>query len=137
MASNSPRLFRVIMPVSGIERAAAFYTELFGVEGVRVSDGRHYFDVGGVILAVFDPRADGDDFDARPNPDHLYFAVPDLEACYGRAERLGGLSEEIGDGGLPMGKIAQRPWGELSFYLKDPFGNSLCFVDEESVFTGS
>ena len=33
------------------------------------------------------------------------------------------LSAEIGDGGLPMGRIAVRPWGERSFYLHDPWGN--------------
>jgi uncharacterized glyoxalase superfamily protein PhnB len=34
-----------------------------------------------------------------------------------------------------MGQIANRPWGERSFYLRDPFGNPLCFVDETTVFT--
>ena len=65
-----------------------------------------------------------------------YFAVDDLEDVYRRAERLGGLSPAIGDGRLPMGQIAVRPWGERSFYLHDPFGNPLCFVDSRSLFTG-
>jgi hypothetical protein len=34
------------------------------------------------------------------------------------------------------GQIALRPWGERSFYAKDPFGNPICFVDEQTVFTG-
>jgi hypothetical protein len=34
-----------------------------------------------------------------------------------------------------MGVIAQRPWGERSFYMNDPSGNPLCFVDEKTVFT--
>ena len=29
-----------------------------------------------------------------------------------------------------------RPWGERSFYLRDPFGNPLCFVDAATLFTG-
>ncbi len=33
---------------------------VLGVAGERVSPGRHYFDCEGVILACFDPRADGD-----------------------------------------------------------------------------
>jgi len=49
---------------------------------------------------------------------------------------VGGLSAAIGDGGLPMGQIAVRPWGEWSFYLSDPFGNPLCFVDAATLFTG-
>jgi len=55
-----PKLFRVILPVSDIERAAAFYKSVLGVAGVRVSSGRHYFDCDGTILACFDPNADGD-----------------------------------------------------------------------------
>ena len=53
-----------------------------------------------------------------------------------RAQRVGGLSAAIGDGGLPMGQIAVRPWGERSFYLSDPFGNPLRFVDAATLFTG-
>jgi hypothetical protein len=87
------------------------FAELLAQEGFRVSPGWHYFDCGGILLACYDPRADGDDWDATPNPDHIYFAVDDLEAVYGRAQSLGGLSSEIGDGNLPMGKIAQRPFG--------------------------
>lgn len=134
--SRPPRLYRVILPVGDIERAASYYTELLGLEGMRVSPGRHYFDCGGVILALYDPLADSDNRQARPNFDHVYFAVPDLHAVYRRAKRLGNLSDETGDGNLPMGKIARRPWGERSFYLRDPFGNPLCFVDNKSLFTG-
>ena len=130
------RLYRVIVPVDDLEAAAGFYSTLLGQEGMRISPGRHYFACGDVTVAVYSPRADGDPRDPRPNFDHVYFAVDDLEEVYRRAERLGGLSEDIGDGRLPMGRIAVRPWGERSFYLKDPFGNPLCFVDSRTVFTG-
>lgn len=122
-----PRLFRVILPVTDIGRAEEFYSRLLGEAGRRVSPGRHYFDCGGTILACFDPRADTDPFDLGPNPDHLYFAVNDLEGAYARATEL---AAEILD------PIGHRPWGERSFYLKDPFGNKLCFVDRSTVFTG-
>ena len=72
-----PRLFRVILQVGDIEVAAAFYATLLGLSGERVSRGRHYFDCGGCILGCFDPCADGNTFDAKPNPDHVYFAVND------------------------------------------------------------
>lgn len=132
---DAPRLYRVILPVADIERAARFYAALLGLEGARVSRGRHYFDCDGVIVALYDPAADGDRVEPRANMEPVYFAVPDLEEVYGRAERLGGLAEEIGDGRLPMGRIARRPWGERSFYMRDPFGNPLCFVDEQTLFT--
>ena len=122
-----PRLFRVIVPVTDIARATRFYAALLSTPGHRVSSGRHYFDCGGVLLACFDPRADTDDFDLGPNPDHLYFSVKGLEAVHARAVSL---HAEILD------PIEVRPWGERSFYLKDPFGNKLCFVEERTRFTG-
>lgn len=123
-----PTLYRVILPVTGMELAVEFYSRLFQQDGERISPGRHYFDCGGVVLACFDPRADGDDFDATPNPDHVYFAVDDLEDVYQRIRGLGceWLEEEI----------QTRPWGERSFYAKDPFGNPICIVDRSTAFTG-
>ena len=131
----SIRLYRTILPADDIDRAAQFYRALLEQEGARISPGRHYFGVGGVILAIVSPMSDGDGVQPRPNFDHVYFAVDDLDDTYRRAERLGGLSTEIGDGNLPMGQIARRPWGERSFYMHDPFGNPLCFVDTTTLFT--
>jgi predicted enzyme related to lactoylglutathione lyase len=122
------RLYRVILPVSDIRRAAEFYQFVLGIPGQRVSPGRHYFDCGGTILACFDPRADGDNFDARPNPDHLYFAVDNLEAVHNRAKKAVCVSCDE--------QIKTMPWGERMFYLKDPSGNPIAFVDEQTVFTG-
>ena len=130
------RLFRVIVPVTNIEEATDFYSALFDQPGFRVSAGRHYFECGGVILAVYDPVADGDREAVRSNAGHLYFAVPDLEVAFRRAEASGGLSAETGDGQLAMGRIARRPWGEVSFYMHDPSGNPLCFVDAQSIYRG-
>ena len=132
----SIRLFRVIVPAINIAEATKFYSALFDQPGFRVSAGRHYFDCGGVIVAVYDAVADGDREPVRSNAEHLYFAVPDLETAFARAETCGGLSEATGDGNLPMGLIARRPWGEVSFYMHDPSGNPLCFVDEKSVYRG-
>ena len=132
----SIRLFRVIMPVTNIADATKFYSALFAQPGFRVSNGRHYFECGGVILAVYDAVADGDREAVRHNGEHVYFAVPDLDAVFARAEKTGGLSTETGDGNLPMGRIARRPWGEQSFYMHDPSGNPICFVDAQSVYQG-
>ena len=131
-----PRLYRVIMPVGDLESAVPFYSVLLDQEGMRVSPGRHYFRCGDVTLALYSPRGDGDPREPRPNFDHVYFAVDDLEAAFARAQTTGGLSVETGDGELAMGEIQKRPWGEVSFYLHDPFGNPLCFVDSKSLFTG-
>jgi len=132
----SARLFRVILPVSNIERAAKFYSAVLNTPGMRVSDGRHYFECGGVILACFSPREDGDSFEPRANPDHLYFAVDDLEATYAACRNAGATLAEGEVHGDPAGQIAMRPWGERSFYIRDPFGNPVCFVDRGTVYTG-
>ena len=133
---STPRLYRVILPVGELESAVPFYSTLLDQPGMRVSPGRHYFRCGDVTLAIYSPRGDGDPREPRPNFDHVYFAVDDLEAVFQRAEQTGGLSVETGDGELGMGQIATRPWGERSFYMHDPFGNPLCFVDAATLFTG-
>ncbi len=38
--------------------------------------------------------------------------------------------------GASAGEVVRRPWGERSFYAYDPWGNGLCFVDENTLFTG-
>ena len=125
---SSARLFRVIVPVSSIGEAAAYYSAVLDDPGQRVSPGRHYFACGPCVLACFDPRADGDPWDARPNPDHVYLAVDDLEAYF---QRVSGQPK-----GTVIRPIETQPWGERSFYCADPFGNKLCFVDAATCFTG-
>jgi len=125
---ETPRLFRVILPVADIEAAATFYGHMFGIPGRRVSGGRHYFDCGGTILACYDALADGDPASVTPNPKYLYFSVEDLDEAYRRA-RAAGCRD--------LGEIEVQPWGERSFYGRDPFRNPICFVDSQTLFTGS
>ncbi len=133
-----PKLFRVIMPVSDIERAAVFYETVLGITGERVSGGRHYFaDADGTILACFDPRADGDDHDATPNSQWIYFAVEDVEATYESCINAGATPASGEIHGSPSGRVAVRPWGERSVYIEDPFGNKICFVDHKTMFRGA
>ncbi len=133
MAANGPRIFRVLLEVSNLDAAVAFYTELLATPGRPVRGGRHYFDCGDLILGLLDVSAEGRE--AAPMPQNLYFAVDDLEEVHRRAEALGCLSTEAvhGESG---GGIATRPWGERSFYASDPFGNLVCFVDAQTLFTG-
>ena len=131
------KLFRVILPVADLNQAVSFYGQVLKQQGQRVSPGRHYFACEGTILACYDPKADGDEQAPRPIPEPVYFAVDDLEATFENARTAGArFSPEVAPGVGPLGQIAQRPWGERSFYASDPFGNPLCFVSRESVFTG-
>ncbi len=131
------RVFRLILPVSDIDAAARFYERILGVKGRRVSPGRHYLDCEGLILACYDPAADGDNRRSRPNPEPIYLAVDRLEQAHEDALAAGArLSEECEPGVGNLGEIELRPWGERSFYATDPFGNPLCFVSADTVFQG-
>ena len=37
--------------------------------------------------------------------------------------------------GQSAAEIIKRPWGEVSFYVTDPWGNELCFVKEGTLYT--
>lgn len=131
--ADVPTLFRMILHVSDTDRAADFYATLLDTVGRKVAPTRYYFDCGPVILALVDPTGGGEA--PKTNPDYVYFSVRDLEAVHSRASSLECLSK--GDvHGKSAGDIVTRPWGERSFYVYDPFGNGLCFVDERTVFTG-
>lgn len=126
------RLYRVILPVPDIDRAAAVYAELLGTAGERVSSGRHYFDCGGTVLACYDAAADGDGpaEACRYAPEQfLYFAVPDVDATHAAAVRLGFA--------VRAGGAQSLPWGERMFWATDPFGNPVSFVAAGTEFVGS
>ena len=127
-----PKIFRVTVEVSDLDQAAAFYAKLLDDEGKRHPGARHYFDCGGVILAVLDPTAGG--MTPTPGPKSLYFAVHDLDAVHARARALEALAPYKVHG-QPAGEPIQRPWGERSFYVNDPWGNDLCFVAEGTLYT--
>jgi predicted enzyme related to lactoylglutathione lyase len=124
------KLYRVILPVRDINRAADFYGTIFQNAGKRVSPGRHYFSCGSTVLACYDPVADGDGEQGgwRFHPfQYFYFAVSNLEETFARVEPAGGTIE---------GPIATMPWGERMFYAQDPVGSRISFVDERTIFTG-
>ncbi len=131
--SDIPAVFRLILQVSHLEKAAEFYSKLLGFKGRNIRGSRYYFDCGPVILALLDPSGEGEP--AKPAPDYVYFSVNDLESIHKRAKDLGCLSNEEVHGER-AGEIVKRPWGERSFYAHDPFGNGLCFVDARTLYTG-
>lgn len=128
MSDNIPAIFRIFIPVSNFELATAFYKKLLDTDGKAIHQGRQYFYCGPVILAVIENNG-------PPIADHVYFSVADLDSVHLRAKELDCLETENVHGSS-SGDINVRPWGERSFYARDPFGNGLCFVDEKTLFTG-
>jgi len=77
----SAKLYRIILPVHDINASVKFYSCIFEAAGERVSPGRHYFNCGGTVLAVYSPEADGDDAGlgwSYHENQYLYFSVSDL-----------------------------------------------------------
>src|SRR5215470_4561097 len=130
--SDVPKIFRVTLEVGDIDKAAKFYAELLGTEGKRHPGARHYFDCGGVILSIIDPTRGG--VIPTPGPKSLYFAVGDLGAVHRRADGLRALAP-YSVHGQPASEPIERPWGERSFYVVDPWGNDLCFVEDGTLYT--
>ena len=131
--TDVPSIFRVALEVSDLNAAVTFYSQLLGIDGRVLRGSRAYFDCGPVILAVLDPTPG--DITPTPNVGDVYFSVKDLEGYHARARALGCPStEEVHE--ESAGDIVTRPWGERSFYVRDPWGNGVCFVDEETLFTG-
>ena len=129
--SDSPKLFRVTLEVADLERATEIYAALFGLDGQRHPGARHYFDCGGVIVAVLDVSRGG--MAPTPGPKSLYFAVDDVNAVHVRAAKLGVLAPYQVHG-EPASAVITRPWGERSFYVVDPWGNDLCFCENGTLY---
>ncbi len=125
------KLYRIILPVPDLEQAVRFYAGIFGQEGIRVSSGRHYFDLERTILALYDPLADGDEIH-QPwvfhENQYLYIATDNLETIHKKF--IASESRYVDP------EINTMPWGERLFYANDLFGNPICFVDRKTVFTG-
>ena len=129
---TEPRLFRVTVEVADFDRATDIYRELLGIDGQRHPGARHYFDCGGVILALLDVSQGG--LSPTPGPKSLFFAVDDVDAVYQRADGLGVLAPyQVHN--EPAGAVVERPWGERSFYVVDPWGNDLCFCQDGTLYT--
>ncbi len=111
-------LYRVILPVSPIEAGASFYAAVLEQPGARVSPGRHYFDCEGTILACFDPEADHERRDPKPNPEHIYFAVDDLDAALERCRRRNHRRDRV----VSLGR--NRVLRERSVWQPDPLRRS-------------
>lgn len=137
-AAKSPSVFRVLVEARDLPRSRRFYERVLGTRGRRVADGRVYFDCGSVILGVIGGSAGHDAVGSHPS-EAIYFSTDDIEEVHRRARRLGCLVPGLlhGDASNPMGEVVVRPWGERSFYCTDPSGNTLCFVDSRTKFTGT
>ncbi len=133
----APTLYRIILQVDNLDQAEEFYGKLLGDRGRRIPRAsRHYIDCGPVILALVDVNGENiPGLQPKPLPDYIYFAVNDVEAVHERAQELKCLSTEDVHGDS-AGDLVKRPGVNDRSTFTIPWGNGLCFVDENTLFTG-
>ncbi|MEZ5961654.1 MAG: hypothetical protein R3C30_14710 [Hyphomonadaceae bacterium] len=127
--ADIPQFFRLNLEVGDLADAQGFYEMLFGIQGRGQAGRRFYINPGTVALQVIAPS------NPHPAAKALYSTVTDLDAIHARASLLGALSDEDVHG-QRGGDISVKPWGERSFYVDDPWGNQLCFVEAGTVYAG-
>ena len=116
------RLGQIAINAKDVDRAAAFYQDVLGLKLLfKAPPGLAFFDCGGVRLML--DRAE------KPELDHpssvLYFAVPDIQAAYGKLKESGVQLED------EPHMIARMPTHDLWMtFFRDSEGNFLALMSE-------
>src|SRR5467141_1741056 len=80
------RVGQIAINAHDVDRAAAFYQDVLGLKLLfKAPPGLAFFDCGGVRLML--SRAEKPEFDHPSSV--LYFAVPDIQAAYGKLKESG------------------------------------------------
>jgi predicted enzyme related to lactoylglutathione lyase len=133
VASDLPKEIRVCIDVDDVDRAVAFYREVFGLEpGRRL--GTDWVEMLGAAAPI-DLLATPGGTEPLPNrpsvrrefvrhwtPVHVDFVVSDLDATVKRAVASGATLDR---------EMQVRPYGRMA-NLADPFGNGLCILEMNS-----
>lgn len=111
---------QILIPVSDVERAAAWYRDTLGIPYLFGFPGMAFLDADGVRLYLANPSQPG--FDGRAT---VYFRVPDIEAAVAELEARGvpftDRPHMIFDDG------ALQTW---MCFAKDPDGNNVALMSE-------
>lgn len=127
--ADTPQLFRLNLEVGDLASAQHFYETLLATQGRGQAGNRFYINAGPVAFQVVGVAS------PHPAAKALYFTTKDLDGVHARAASLNALSTEMVHG-LTGGDISVKPWGERSFYVNDPWGNPLCFVEAGTAYAG-
>ena len=111
-----PRLARIVLPSSDIERDGAFYARLLGVGAEPTATGSRRFVLGNGTIELTASE------DAARAASTLYVSMPDIKAAYASAKESGAAWVDS--------RIRREATGERTFRLRDHSGNTLVFLDE-------
>ena len=116
------RLGQIAVNTQDVERAVAFYQDKLGLKLLfKAPPGLAFFDCGGVRLML--SRAEKPEFDHASSV--LYFAVPDIQAAYGKLKADGVRFED------EPHLIAKMPAHDLWMtFFRDSEGNLLALMSE-------
>jgi methylmalonyl-CoA/ethylmalonyl-CoA epimerase len=117
-------LGQVAINAKDVDRAAAFYQEKLGLKLLfKAPPGLAFFDCGGVRLML--SRAEKPEFDHPSSV--LYFAVPDIQAAFGKLKESGVQFED------EPHLIVKMPTHDLWMaFFRDSEGNLLALMSEVS-----
>jgi predicted enzyme related to lactoylglutathione lyase len=121
----SIQLENITLAVDDVEAMVRFYDAVFGCDlqpYQPFGDVRGYRGTLAGIELVMVPNSIAQ-VDARQNRQQLQFAVDDVEATVDRA---------VGSGGTPLDEAEIRR-GRMSGAVYDPDGNSIVFVEAETL----
>ena len=111
---------QILVPVSDVDRAAAWYRDVLGIRYLIGFPGMAFLDADGVRLYLASPTEPG--FDGRAT---IYFRVPDIEAAVAELETRGvafaGRPHMIFDDG------SAQTW---MCFSEDPDGNNVALMSE-------
>jgi predicted enzyme related to lactoylglutathione lyase len=113
-------IMQILVPVSDVERAAAFYEHVLGIPLLFTFPGTAFFDADGTRLYLAKPT--DADFDGRAT---CYFRVDDVGATLDRLEAAGANVRERPE--IVFGTAEYDLW--LAF-VQDPDGNNIGLMRE-------
>ena len=116
------RLGQIAVNAKDVERAAGFYQDVLGLKLLfKAPPGLAFFACGGVRLML--SRAEKPEFDHPCSV--LYFAVPDIQAAYGKLKESGVHFED------EPHLLAKMPTHDLWMtFFRDSEGNLLALMSE-------
>jgi catechol 2,3-dioxygenase-like lactoylglutathione lyase family enzyme len=111
---NVTGLRTLVLHVSDVDRASAFYEQALGLRRLYEHAGRVAVELGATRLLLHPAELDSQDIaTARHGRAELYLAVPDVDAAL----------DDLRARGVPVLQDAtEEPWGERDAAVLDPDG---------------